>query len=147
MPTPLSCIDDSLALVLDRLLLERLCSRWEAAALIEGSAVVGWFRSDPVLGDYELFATKATGDRVKIFEIKDGAEVVDDPVLFAEVIAPPGDAALLLGEKVIDEKVIAELTMSLPGERGKAVAAVLTPYVGQTWRHALDTHSQKKGQE
>lgn len=111
------------------------------------SAVIDLFKADREYGEYELYATKPDGTRVKIYSIKDGAEEVLDAELFVEVTADPGDAGALLGNKTIDEKAITDLTASLPGERGQTVANVLRPYIGQTWKHALDEHSKKKAEQ
>lgn len=111
------------------------------------SAVIELFKADPSYGEYELYATTPDGARVKIYSIKDGAEEVLNAELFAEVTADPGDAGTLLGNKTIDEKAITDLTASLPGERGQTVANVLRPYIGQTWKHALDEHSKKKADQ
>lgn len=103
--------------------------------------VYSLFKNDPSLGDYELYATKADGQRIKIAEVVSGAAQVHDPELFFEVTAPPGTASEIIANKQINEETIRTLTLRLPAERGKVVSSVLRKYLGSTWKAALDAHS------
>lgn len=107
-------------------------------------AVINLFRSNPDLGSYELYATKPTGERVKIAQVEAGEAKILDEDLFKEVIAGPDEAAELVASKTLTETVIKNLTAKLPAERAKAVAGILQKYLGQTWKAALDAHSQEK---
>jgi hypothetical protein len=106
-------------------------------------AVIGMF-ADPAFGDYKLFATKPSGERVEIANVSGGKLNIADEGLYAEVTAGPGEQAELLATKRITSDAIDQVTKDLPPDRKAKVAEILGKYEGWTWRSALDAHSAEK---
>ncbi len=101
--------------------------------------------TDPAFGDYTLFATKSSGERVEVVSMVGGKETVKDAELFADVMA--GDAAAMseaLAKKRITSDAIDQVTKDLPADRKTKVGEILGKYEGWTWRAALDAHSAEK---
>ncbi len=106
-------------------------------------AVIGMF-ADPAFGDYKLFATRPSGERVEIANVSGGKLNIADEGLYAEVTAGPGEQAELLATKRITSDAIDQVTKDLPPDRKAKVAEILGKYEGWTWRAALDAHSAEK---
>jgi hypothetical protein len=103
--------------------------------------VIDAFTKDASFGEYTLYGTKANGDRVPVADVKNGALTIHDPVMFADVVAGPGEIANVLATKRISEEGITELTAGLDASRARMVGNLLRRYIGWTWKSALDAHS------
>jgi hypothetical protein len=106
--------------------------------------VVDMFTSDPTLGSYELFSAQPSGDRVPVATVKAGALTILDQKLYDEAIASPDQAPALVGSTPITEAWIQQFTASFAGDRRTTMQSVLRPYIGKTWREAVDAHSKKQ---
>jgi hypothetical protein len=109
-------------------------------------AVIDFFRANPQVGKYELFATQPNGAKIKVAEVKNGEITTfsGQEKLLKEITAKPEGIAELISQKVITEKLISDLTAQLPKERATVVANILRNYIGKTWSEAVTIHSQKR---
>jgi hypothetical protein len=107
-------------------------------------AVIEMFLSEPSLGTYEVFGTRASGERALAATIRNGTLEIKDTDLFAEAIAKPGNAGKLLAGRRISEHSIQAVIDGLDGDRGIMVGSLLRKYLGWTWKAALDAHSKEK---
>jgi hypothetical protein len=108
-------------------------------------AVIDQFVADPTLGDYELFGTLADGSKVKVATVTNGVLEVFDEAMFAEVLMDPRSAAEQIGNTEITQDAIERMVAALAPDRAAAVRAVLLPYMGRTWKEALDAHAKSRG--
>jgi hypothetical protein len=100
--------------------------------------------SDSSVGNYKLFGTRPSGQRVEIANIVGGKLTVIDEDLYKVARASVDEIAELLAKKRITSRSIDELTAELPPDRQAKVGAILRKYEGWTWRSALDAHSVEK---
>ena len=107
-------------------------------------AVVDMFLADSSLGTYEIYGTRANGDRVPVATVKNGALEIKDAGLYREVMAEPGNMGEVLASKRITEDGIQAVIGGLEGDRGTKVGNLLRKYLGWTWKAALDAHSKEK---
>lgn len=106
--------------------------------------VVDMFTSDPTLGTYELYSALPSGDRVAVATVKAGALTILDQKLYDEAIAGPDQAPALVGNTPITEAWIQQFTANFGGDRRTTMQSVLRPYIGKTWREAVDAHSKEQ---
>ena len=105
-------------------------------------AIVEMFSSDATLGTYELYATTARGDRVKVATVQGGhPPALLDEALYLQLIAEGGARAELLAQTRITSQAVEDLIKDLPAERQAKIRGVLQKYEGWTWKSALDAHS------
>jgi hypothetical protein len=83
------------------------------------------------------------GPRSPVATVKNGSLEIIDAQLYAEAIAKPAGYSDVVAGKTITRPLIDALTASLPADRAAKVKGVLEPYIGQTWKQALDAHSAK----
>ncbi len=106
--------------------------------------VIKFFEDNPQLGKYELYGTLADGSKVKVVEVVNGKRTTFNEELYKEITAPPGELPDFIANTKINSESIEALTKSLSPERAQKVREILEPYMGKTWKEALDAHSQKK---
>lgn len=106
-------------------------------------AVIDFF-SDGSVGNYTLFGTRPSGQRVEIANIVGGKLTVIDENLYKVARANGDEIAELLAKKRITSQSIDELVAELPSDRQAKVGAILRKYEGWTWKSALDAHSVEK---
>jgi hypothetical protein len=106
--------------------------------------VIKFFEDNPNLGKYELYGTLADGSKVKVVEVVNGKRTTFNEELYKEITAPPGELPDFIANTKINSELIEALTKSLSLERAQKVREILEPYLGKTWKDALNAHSQKK---
>jgi hypothetical protein len=106
--------------------------------------VLDMFLADPKLGTYEMYGTRATGERVPAAVVRNGVLEVKDPELFQQLMAGPEDTAQVLAATRITEEQITEITANLDASRAEKVGNLLRKYLGFTWKAALDAHAAEK---
>jgi hypothetical protein len=107
-------------------------------------AVIDMFVNNPDIGSYELYGTRADGQKVKVAQVVAGELTIFEPAMYMEVTAKPGAAEASTASKRITEKVIQEQTAGLDPARALTVRRILRRYLGMTWKEALDAHSAAK---
>jgi hypothetical protein len=106
--------------------------------------VIEMFTSDPAFGDYVLYGTTPSGQRIEIATVSAGKLTVKNDDLFALAIADGTNAADALAKQRITSAAIDEIIRDLPADRAAKVGAILRKYEGWTWKAALDAHSVEK---
>jgi hypothetical protein len=107
-------------------------------------AIVEMFVADPSLGVYELYGTTPDGSKVKVAEVVNGELTIYDEAMYLDITAAPSEAADVFGNQVITAESIGEITAALSAQRAEKVRSVLEPYIGRTWKEALDAHSASR---
>jgi hypothetical protein len=110
----------------------------------ERLAIIDKFLAEPELGTYELYGTRPDGAKLRVASVIDGKLRVFDEAMYEDITAPPADAPEVFGARVITAAAIDEITAALAPDRAAQVRAALAPYVGYTWRAALDSHARAK---
>jgi hypothetical protein len=103
--------------------------------------IISMFRADPTLGTYELYGTTPNGGKQRVAQVVDGKLTVLNRSMFDDITVPPVEAPEVFGRRAITEDAIRQITAGLTAERAAKVRSALTPYLGYTWRAALDAHA------
>jgi hypothetical protein len=106
--------------------------------------VINWFENHPE-ASYTLYGTTPDGAKVKVASVKNGRLTVDIKPMYDDLIADPGNDAELLGDKVITQGSIDEIVAGISDPKYAAqVAEDLKPYIGKTWKDAVNGHSKER---
>jgi hypothetical protein len=110
--------------------------------------VIQRFIEDPELGKYQLFATRANGDKVAVARVEGGELTVLDDALFTRLTTDPRVEISRLADTVIDDTVIRRITDPMPdGDWKQSVIDDLTANKGRTWRDAINRHGGNDTEE
>ncbi len=107
-------------------------------------AVIKKFMDNPELGEYRLFATKSTGEKVLVAEVIAGNLNKKDPQLFDEITSDPVEMIDKLRNQPITKQGIDNMTKDYESGFAKQVRTALEPYIGHTWEEAVEKHSKEK---
>ncbi|HEY0988180.1 MAG TPA: avirulence protein, partial [Kofleriaceae bacterium] len=106
--------------------------------------VIDMFTGDPSFGDYVLYGTTSSGQRVEVATVIAGKLTNKNPDLYAMAVADGTSAADALAKTRITGSSIDEMLKDLPADRAAKVGPILRKYEGWTWKAALDAHSAEK---
>jgi hypothetical protein len=108
------------------------------------NAVIKFFEQNPDVGSYELFATAANGEKVKVLVINDGVITMLNEPLYQVATQNLKAIAEAFGSTIITWNSVEAVTVELPTARAAAVRKVLEVSIGKTWKEALDAHSTRR---
>ena len=106
--------------------------------------VIEMFTADPAFGDYVLYGTTSSGQRVEIATITGGKLTIKNDELYALAISKDASAKDVFAKTRITASAIDEMIQDLPADRAAKIGPILRKYEGWTWKAALDAHSVEK---
>ena len=106
-------------------------------------SIISMFEGDARLGTYELFAITADGKKHSVTGVTHGKLTIHDAKLYASLLSDPEASVAATSGRTITIKEIDEILAKLPSDRQVKLRKTLAPYVGKTWREALDAHSAR----
>jgi len=106
--------------------------------------VIEMFTADPSFGDYVLYGTTSSGQRVEIATVTGGKLTVKNHDMFVLATTDDTSIAEALAKTRITGSSIDEMLKDLPADRAAKIGPILRKYEGWTWKAALDAHSVEK---
>jgi hypothetical protein len=106
--------------------------------------VIAWFQSHPE-ASYTLYGTTPDGAKVEVASVNAGKLAVNNEAMYEELTAKPGDETDVMSATIISQSSIDEIVGAIKDPKYAAqVADELKPYVGKTWKQAVDAHSKER---
>lgn len=109
--------------------------------------VIDQFLAKPQIGTYHLMGTLATGEKAPVATVSNGELTIHDADQYAEIVALSDLPASDMGEQVIDDGTIRQLTHAMPAAIAETAREALQKYAGLSWSQALGIHCTLNGQD
>ncbi|WP_284404619.1 XopAJ/AvrRxo1 family type III secretion system effector zeta toxin [Acidovorax sp. SUPP3434] len=109
--------------------------------------VIEQFLAKPQIGTYHLMGTSATGEKAPVATVANGELTIHDADQYAEIVALSELSASDIGEQVIDDGTIRQLTHAMPAAIAETAREALQKYAGLSWSQALGIHCTLTGQD
>lgn len=108
--------------------------------------VIKYFEDNPDIGKYQLYSTKANGDKYVVATVEGGKTTIYDKEAYKELTDQNSSKTEVfrLRSTKIDDAEIAHVTRDFPeGEWKRSVIETLKQYRGLTWEEALNKHASE----
>ncbi len=106
--------------------------------------IIDQFLAKPQIGTYHLMGTLATGEKAPVATIVNGDLTIHDAEKYTEIMALADVPASDIGDQVIGDETIRQLTHAMPSAIAANACEALQKYAGMSWSQALGIHCALK---
>ncbi len=103
------------------------------------SDIIKLFQHDSGFGHYRLTGTRPDGTKVATATVQGTELQIADQALFSEATTVPTHPDDL-GASILDAASAEAVTANLPADFANAAQAAVAPYLGMSWRDAVNSH-------